>query len=230
MKTILLFPVVLMLTMTMLAQEPQTVMLDNNKVSVKDVSPELQFLFPDFQNGHVLLKDSREINCMLNYNFLLDEMLYIDENGKKMALANPLDIVRITMANRLFITTNKGYFEVIERGAISLVYKWKCHIIEKGKEGALGIETDAPSVYQMNQISFDSKSWKLDVDKEAMVSVEVLPYLKVKSKCILIKAEKDFLKAFSSKRTEIRLYLEKNPVDLRKEADLRRLTKYCNSL
>ena len=215
---------------TMFAQKPQTITLDNNRTSADIINPELQYLFPDFQSGRVVLKDKKIIKCQLNYNFLTDEVLFIDETGKEMALANPQDVQRVYIGNRLFITISKGYYEVIENELVSLLYKWKCNIAEKGKEGALGITTDAPSVYQMNQISFDSRTWSLDVDKEVEVSVEVIPYLKTRSKCVLIKGAKEYLKAFSDKRSEIKLYLGQNPVDFKKEEDLRRLTKYCNSL
>jgi hypothetical protein len=214
----------------MLAQTPQTITLDNNKISASAINPELQYLFPDFQNGRVVLKDKKVINCQLNYNFLLDEILFIDVNGNKMALANSDDVSYISLNNRIFIATSKGYFEVIVREVVSLLYKWTCNFIEKGKGGALGISSDAPSIYQMNQISFDARTWKLDVDKEAVVTVEVFPYLKVKSKYILVKGAKDFIRAFPGKRSEIKLFIDQNSVDFRKEADLKSLTKYCNSL
>jgi hypothetical protein len=230
MKTFYLSLILLVISICMVAQTPQIITLENNKASVSAIKPELQYLFPDFQQGRVILKDRKVINCQLNYNFLTDEVLFIDENGKKMALANPEDVVQVFIGNRLFISTSKGYFEVIEREPISLVYKWTCNIAEKGKEGALGLVTDAPSVYQMNRISFDAKEWKMDVNKEAIVSVEVIPYLKVKSKCVPVRGAKDFYKAFSNNSPEIKLYLDNNPVDFRKEADLRRITKFCNSL
>ena len=214
----------------MMAQAPQTIKLDNNKTSVEAINPELQFLFADFQPGRVVLKEGKVIKCKLNYNFLTDEMLFIDENGKKMALANPHDVSNVYIANRLFVASPKGYFEVIEKGTASLVYKWNCNITEKGKEGALGILTDAPSVYQMNQISFDARTWKLDVDKNAVVTVLVVPYLKIKSKYIPVKGTNDYSKAFPGKKAEIKLYVEQNKIDFRKEADLRKMTIYCNSL
>ena len=230
MRTLYFFLIQLVFSSGLIAQTPQIVKMDNNRISAENIKPELQYLFPEFQNGRVILKDSKVINCKLNYNFLLDEILFINEYGKQMALANPQDVRQVYISNRLFIATSKGYFEVIEQEPVSLVYKWTCNITDKGKEGALGISTDAPSVYQMNQISFDARTWKLDVDKEVVVSVEVIPYLQVKSKCVLIKGVKDFIKAFSGSNSEIKQYIKQNPVDFRKEADLRRLTKYCNSL
>lgn len=212
------------------AQTPQTIKLDNNKVSSKAIKPELQYLFADFQNGKVIMRDSKIINSKLNYNFLTDEILFIDAKGTIMALANPHEVTDVYIGNRWFITTNKGYFEVIEKGTVSLLYKWICNFTDAGKEGALGIAKDAPGMYQMNQISFDARTWRLDVDKEAVVTVKVIPYLRIKSKNVLIKGGKDFLKAFPGKRNEIKMYIDKNPVDFRIETDLRRLTKYCNSL
>jgi hypothetical protein len=212
------------------AQTPQLIKLENNQTSAEVINPELQFIFPDFQKGYILFKDRNKIDCQLNYNFLLDEILFIDVNGKKMALANPLDVLYVIIANRKFISTSNGFFEVIEPGGINLVYKWICNITEKGKEGALGLQTDAPSVYQMNQITFDAKLWKLEVDKEAIVTVVVVPYLTIKSKTVPIKGENAFIKAFPGKKSLIKSYINQNPVDFKKEADLRRVTRYCNSL
>ena len=230
MKTLSLFIVLFILSISVWGQTPQSVKMNNNKISATAVKPELQYIFPDFQNGRVLMKNMPEVKCQLNYNFMLDEVLFIDENGEKKALANPEDVLLIYIGNRMFIPSSKGYYEVIERGEVSLVYKWTCNIREKGKEGALGVTTDAPSVVQMNQMSFDARQWKLDVDNEAVVSVEVIPYLKINSKYVSVKGEKDFFKVLPRKKQEIKEYVKLNPVDFKKEADLRRLTKYCNSL
>ncbi len=230
MNTFPLFLGLLAIQICTFGQTPQTIKLNNNKLSLEDVKPELQFIFPDFQKGSVILKNHTEIKCQLNYNFLLDEVMFIDENGKKMALANPQDVLLVYIADRMFIPTTKGYYEIIVRGGVSLVYKWNCRITDKGKQGALGITTDAPSVVQMNRISFDAREWKLDVDKEAIIAVEVIPYLKIKSKLIPLKSAKDFLKAIPGKKSEIKKYIDQNPVDFKKEADLKRLTLYCNSL
>jgi hypothetical protein len=230
MKTLYFFLSLLLIDACLLGQTPQTVILENNIVSSESIRPELQYIFPDFQKGSVFSQDKNAVVCLLNYNFLLDEVMFLDSNGKKMALANPQDLLYITIANRKFIPSSKGYFEVVEPGNISLVYKWTCNIVEKGKEGALGITNDAPSIYQMNQISFDSRTWKLDVDKEAVVDIKVIPFLKTRTKYIIVKGEKDFIKTYAGKRSEIEAYLIKEPVDFKREADLRRLTKYCNSL
>jgi len=134
------------------------------------------------------------------------------------------------ITNRTFIPAVKRFYEVIENGEVSLVYKWKCRISEKGKEGTLGLSTDAPSVYQMKRISFDAREWSLGVDREAVASIEVKPYMKTKSKFVFAKNASAFFKSFPDKRTEIKTYLDQNPVDFRKEADLRRMIVYCNSL
>ena len=230
MKPLTLILSLFVIPLCSMGQTPQTITMDNNKISSDAIKPELQYVFPDFQSGRVVMKNKSQVKCQLNYSFLHDEVLFINEKGEKMALANPEDISEVYIANRLFIPKLKGYYEVIERGAVNLVYKWTCNIAEKGKEGALGITTDAPSVVQMNRMSFDAREWKLDVDKEAVVSVEVVPYLKIKTKYIIVKGAKDFYRAIPGKKDEIKMYINQNPVDFKKEADLRRLTEYCNSL
>jgi hypothetical protein len=228
-KVIFLMPF-LLLSECLVAQTQKKVVLDDNKVSAEKISPELQQIFPDFRKGSVHYKGMMPINCSLNYNFLMDEILFINEKGEKMALANPEDLSHVLIAGRTFIPSSKGYYEVVENGDVSLVYKWICRISKVGKEGALGLSTDAPSVYQLNRFSFDAKEWKLGVDEEAVVNVEVRPYLKTKSRFIQVRGSKSFLKAFQGKKTLINKYLQQNPVDLKKEADLRRMTLYGNSL
>jgi hypothetical protein len=211
-------------------QTPQKIQIDNNKASSEGIKPELQQVFPDFRNGQIYYKGKNPIKCMLNYNFLLDEVLFINEKGEKMAIANPEELKYVLITDRMFIPSPNGYFEVIEKGTINLLYKWHCRITETRKEGALGLSTDAPSVYQMNRISFDNKEWNMEIDKEAVASVEVIPYLNKESKYVLLKGAKSYFKVFKGKKSEIKRYLDQNPVDFRKEADLRKMTKYCNSL
>lgn len=231
MKTIYSFFVLLLITSGYLfCQAPQKVTIDNNKVSTNDISPELQLIFPDFRDGSIHYKTLRPIKCKLNYNFLLDEVLFLNEKGEHMAIANPEDLTYVIIENRKFIPSEKGYFEVIENDNISLLYKWTSRISKAGKEGALGLPTDAPSVYQMNRISFDSKEWKVGVNEEAVVYVEVRPYFKAYSKFIPATNPKSCYKAYPEKKALIRAYLEQNPVDFKSESDLRRLTRYCNSL
>lgn len=214
----------------LISQESQKIKIDNNKASAESIRPELQQIFPDFRNARISYKGMRPISCKANYNFLFDEIMFINEKGEKMALANPGDLLQVMIENRTFVPSPKGYFEVIESGDVSLLYKWVCRITEARREGALGLSTSAPSVYQMKRISFDSKEWNMEVDKEALASIEVIPYLKAASGFISVKGPQSFKRAFRSKQSEITEYLDKNHVDFRNEADLRRLIKYCNSL
>ncbi len=230
MKTIFLQLCLFVIPICLAGQANQTITLKNNKVSSEDIKPELQYIFPDFRDGSVYYKDGKIINCKLNYNFLLDEILFINEKGEQMAIADPLDLSYVLISNRKFIPTPKGYYEIIESGDVSLVYKWVCRIRPAKTKGALGLSTDAPSIYQENRFSFDNREWKMDVDKEALASVEVIPYLKIKSKFVSIIGAQSYYKTFHGKDSEIKSYLEQNPVDFKKEADLRRMTRYCNSL
>ena len=211
-------------------QSSQKVRIDNNKVSADSINPQFKQIFPDFRGARIHYKGMMPIKCQANYNFLLDEILYINEKGEMMALANPVDLQYAIIDNRKFIPIHKGYYEVIDEGEISLIYKWHCRIRQTKKEGVLGIDTDAPSVYQMNRISFDAKEWKMDVAQDALAFVEVVPYLKAKTKLIAVKGAGSFYKAYKGKSSEIKKYLSENPVDFKQEKDLRRLTTFTNGL
>lgn len=230
MKTLYVIALFLMASEYLVCQTPQKIIVKNNKATSEMINPELQQIFPGFQKGSIYYKGERPIECNLNYNFLLDEILFLNEKGEKMALANPQDVSKVIINDRTFIPSPKGYFEVIENGEVSLVYKWICRISKVGKEGALGISTDAPSVYQLNRFSFDAREWKMGVDEEAVAAVEVKPYLKIDSKFIQITDAKSFMKAFRGEKIKLNQYIDQNSVDFKKEADIRKLTRYGNSL
>jgi hypothetical protein len=218
-----------MLPSGLYSQKSQKILIDNNNVAKEQLSPEFQQIFPEFRNSRVVYRGLSPISCKANYNFLLDEIHYLNEKGDTMAIANPHDLSYVLISDRMFIPSKKGYLEVIEKGNVSLVYKWVCRIRSKAREGALGISTDAPGVYQMNRISFDSREWNIKVNEEGLASVEVIPFLLAKSRIILISGEVSFLKAFHN-REALKKYLIENPMDYHKESDLRRFTEYGNSI
>lgn len=228
-KKMLILYVFLIAPVFMYAQGNQKVLIKNNTVRSGQLNHEFQQIFPDFRNARVVYKGLSPIRCKANYNFLLDEIHYLNEKGDTMAIANPQDLSYVMIEDRMFIPNQKGFYEVIEKGNVSLVYKWVCRIRSVSREGALGISTDAPGVYQMNRISFDSREWNMKVNEDALASVEVIPYLKTKSRMIAVTGEGSYLKAYHNKEP-LRKYLDNNPVDFHKEADLRRLSVFANSL
>lgn len=214
----------------MYGQEAQNVTVRNNKVDISQISPEYQQIFPDFRSAQIVYKGMTPIKCMANYNFLLDEILYVDGRGEKMAIANPGDLKEVVIDGRKFVYSPKGYLEIIEKGDASLSYKWICRISGKNREGAMGLKTDAPGIYQMKRISFDAKEWNMAVDEEVVTHVEVRAYLLKNDKLIQIKGLQSFLKAFHENRELIKSYAESNQLDLKKEVDLRKLVGYANGL
>lgn len=229
-SALLTFIGILLANATVWGQASQTIIVRNNKVAASDIAPEYQQIFPGFRDATIIYKGMAPIKCQANYNFLLDEIHFLNEKGEKLAISNPIDLTQVIIDNRVFIFTPKGYVEVIEKGDIWLVYKWSCVFTGKTKEGAYGIKKDTPGIYQMNRISFDSREWNMDVDQEAITFVEVKPYLKSKGKLIHANSLHSFIKAFGKDKFTIKEYAEHNDIDLNKEADLRKFVKFANSL
>jgi hypothetical protein len=113
MNKALLLPIIfLIIPAGLFSQESQKILINNNKVAAEQFGPEFQQIYPDFRNSRVVYKGLSPINCRANYNFLLDEIHYLNEKGDTMAIANPRELSYVIIGDRMFIPSEKGFLEV----------------------------------------------------------------------------------------------------------------------
>lgn len=233
MKSKLFLLLCLLVPMILVGQIEQNVTYKRNLVLNEVVSSEYQYIYKEFQNGQIQYKDKQISKAKLNYNTLLDEVHFINEQGKIMTVANPQDIALITIGKVFLIPgPNLGYYEIIENGNISLLFKWKCKVIEKAKTGAYGLANSTHKIEQLDKVislNMTYDNYELEKSQIANISVVITPYLKKGSKIIPANKLKGFFKAFGHK-TEIQQFINQNPIDFSREENLVRLTKFCNTL
>jgi len=195
------------------------------------VADSTQFALPAYSNGVVVYKDGNA-GGRLNYNYLTEEMLFINpKNNKVQALTNIENVLLVYINKRRFIPTgNRNQFaELItfeEESGLAVCRKVK--IIPIGKEGAYGIISPTSSINTYDaQIGGRESTVKLKTSHTARVDVENQYFWWSDGKLKPIKNAKSFSKIFGQEKGEkIAAFIHEEHLNLHKEGDLLKVADY----
>jgi uncharacterized protein with FMN-binding domain len=154
------------------------------------------------------------------YNAYNDEMEVKIENGKIVALDNKNEYtVTFTNKNKIYktynYTTKKG---VAKRGFLVVVKETEKYSLLKREHIKYQEGKQATSSYQKDKPA----SFKRESDTY---------FLKLGNKIMFLpQKKKSFLKAFPKKSSDLKSYIKKNKINLKKEEDLKKIVKYLSEL
>jgi len=199
------------------------------------VADTTQYAFNAYTNGVVIYKDGNA-GGRLNYNYLTEEMLFINpQNNKVQALANMENVLLVYIDKRRFIPTgNQNQFaELITfSGDTGLAVSRKVKIITIGKQGAYGVISPTSSINTYDsQIGGNESTVKLNTSQTARVDMENHYYWWSEGKLKPVKNVKSFTKIFGEEKGDkIGEYIREEHLDIHKENDMLRIADYCLSL
>jgi len=213
------------------AQNKQIVVAASGEDLSQKASAQIQFLFPEFTNGDVYYNGYKG-NGKLNYNMLLGEMQFL-ENNQVLALANVKDVMVVNINNRKFYPFNDKEFteELISTGNYQLLVRRKGNAAQYSKKGAYGTTSSTSSIISYSSITSDGRQFDLNVIEEVLISLNCFYYLVgTNGKHVLIKNIKTFTKQFPVYRTQIEEFVKDNRTRFDQEDDLKALLKFCSKL
>ncbi|MDR0661180.1 MAG: hypothetical protein LBG19_10370 [Prevotellaceae bacterium] len=212
----------------------QSLEVANGEILNEIVETKIQYAFEEFvDNGSVIYKNGVISKGKLNYNYLLAEMQFINPSTNEIfALANVSDVSMIVINNRRFLPLGKGgkFVELLSKGNISLAVNRDAKALSIGQTGVYGSVSPTSSITAINHLSVDNSSHSLKVKNNICITVNNYYYLYTNGKLTFIKGIKTFSKISSKSEVEVNKFVEDNKIDFKKEADLIKLTEYCNQL
>ena len=92
------------------------------------------YIFPEFTQGVVLMKNGIRNEALLNYNSLTEQMIF-EKKGKKLAIGmNELGFVdTVFVKDRKFIALNGVFVELLSQSKWDLYIEHECKMEEHGK-------------------------------------------------------------------------------------------------
>jgi len=180
----------------------------------------IPFLKEDFQAGVLELNDGKKsIDVLLRYNIAKDAFEILHKNDT-LRLNRPFAVKYIYLDDKVFVFDPKlrkgvdrkhnGYFELRVDDKLSLYIKrWKDLSFDSfvtNYQGGSGTK----EYYYVDKIGFIGKNEK--------------------GKTFLIKSTKTLLANIDDHKSELKSFIKKNKIKIKKESDLIKVVEYYNSL
>ena len=169
----------------------------------------------DWKSADIHLKNGKTIyGLMVRYNVFSEEMLY-QQNNIAYAIGTPDSISDILLSGKVFIykeytkanKIRKGFFEVIFKGKVSLLNKYKIEFIHSNYNVALDI---------------GNKNDRLELNQQL--------YLQQENQIIPLDKKNKLIEILNNKNKEISDYMNKEKLSGKKQQDVIKILTYYNQL
>ncbi|GAA4428523.1 hypothetical protein GCM10023188_12800 [Pontibacter saemangeumensis] len=217
-----------------LAQDaPSSYRVKGGEDAAKVIPNQIKYRYPSFQKGKVVYINGSSSPAMINYNFLLEEMQFIDPKGDTMSMAGGPTIQSVLVGESTYLyNTQEGFLEVVaDNSRVKLGKRQKLGFAGAEKVGAYNQSSGASSIRNTSTyVDANSKGYKL-VQKGDVLFTEKVDYLLVDQNNLFYKVNKaNLLRLFPAHKKEILGYLKEHSPDLNDEEDLKELLRFCNGL
>ncbi|TAJ11382.1 hypothetical protein DMA11_17225 [Marinilabiliaceae bacterium JC017] len=142
--------------------------------SQEKVNELTHYLFPEFTQGVILMKNGIKNNALLNYNSLTEEMI-VEKKGKKLALIKEkLDLIdTVFIKDRKFFTLNSKFIELIFDSKGNLYAEHKCRVNCPSKTAGYGGKSQTSGTSSYQSLSTDHMVYELKLPD----GYEIKPYI-----------------------------------------------------
>jgi hypothetical protein len=195
--------------------------------NTKEIS---HYLFSDFTQGIVLMKNGSENNALLNYNSLTEEMVFKDK-GKMLAIGKPqlAQIDTVFIRNRKFFILNDKFVELILRSTIDLYAEHKCKLIPPGKPAGYGGTSETSAVSTYSSLSSGGRVYDLKLPDDYRVEPYIFYWLKRKGELNKFTSIKQLMKLYEDKADLCKTYVKKNNVKYNDQESIVQFIRYLDS-
>jgi hypothetical protein len=189
---------------------------------------EVRYRYPQFIQGQVYFKNGNGGSGKLNFNLLVNEIQFINDNGDTLALDLIETMKFLTIGEDTFYF-NKGIVESIGRyDDVQLAVKERLVLKDVQKIGAYGMTNPGGAVDSYNSIRVSQGTYKLGMNQNLVFGKDRDYLLIVKDKLFLPLNRNSIEKAFPAKRNKVENFITENKINLRKEEDIRKLLAFCS--
>jgi hypothetical protein len=189
-----------------------------------------QFLLPHFDTAVIKLKTGVSLAAIMNYNTLTEKMTFY-QNGTLMDLNKPETVDTIYLQEKKFVFIEKAFYEVLVNAPVALFIQHRSDLISSGRPAGYGTTSQTIGPTSISTLySSNNKSYNLKLPENYKVTPSPVNWIRKNNIMYRFQTERQFLKIFSAKEDEIKQFIDKFKLDLKKKDDLIRLVNHCNEL
>ena len=190
-----------------------------------------QFLFKEYQNADIKLKNGKFVNTDINYNVLFQQIWYEDSN-EYYIVKEPSKIEFIELENHKFLVINDIIYEIIAHSNKHKILKHQEINYEPHKKNNGPYGTSTYTSAQDNVTSyFTQPSGVNNIESSSDPDIEIITnyYISDNDDNIYDLSKRKIYHLFENKEDLIKKYFKQNKINLKNEKDIIELFKYIVS-
>jgi hypothetical protein len=198
-------------------------------------NPIPHFLFPQFKEGIVIMRDGQKFTTLLNYN-MVEEKMITELDGVYRYSKNPKSIERILLDNRLFIPYGTGFYEILTSGNVTIFLQNKATLAPIGSSMGYGAKNRSvgpvkatryeitPVTQQYGEVAY------IDLPQNYEVIPEFVFWVSNEDQLEKFSSERQFIKLFPKYEKELKDFFQSENINIRKREDVIKLGNFCNEI
>lgn len=171
------------------------------------------FVFDRFRDATILYKNKKETRTKLNYNKAMEEMIYVSDDGKNMALYPINQIDTIYFDGRKFVPVEKRFYEVLLNDKQCVLYaSYRCRMSVRAQNIGYG-SSSTTSVENISSLNAEGEVYQFKLPENYKSDPYVVYYI-VKDGVELDKFSKvkELTRIFSDHKKEISSFIKQHKI------------------
>jgi len=189
---------------------------------------EVRYLYPQFNDGAVSMRNGVASSYKLNYNLLLGEMEFIS-NSDTLLISRKKDLNFLAVAQDTFIYRS-GYLKMIHSGTVKVLVRDKFKLTDIVKKGAMGAPNRNSAIDSYTAIPTDKQLLTL-VPSEDLVFRRTLEFYIMTGDGDLVEfKKKNVMELYPRNENEIQKFLKTNKINFEEQTDILKLADFLTTL
>jgi hypothetical protein len=192
---------------------------------IKDYYPYSErYMYPQFVQGKVILKNGNSNSALLNYDLLLGEIAFL-KGSDTLIINRKSDLNSVIIQQDTFIYRN-SYYRSIHSGKLNVFSRDRIKCIEIVKQGVMGTSNRSSAGESYSSIPMDGKFVNLVATDDIVLKRDVEFYILPSNNELVAFKKKNVIELYLNKKAEIDKYLKSNKVNFDSQTDILRFSEW----
>ncbi len=204
-----------------------TFLFSNAQINSVELS---HYVFQEFTPGYVLMDSGQKNAAMLNFNTLLEEMVFEDK-GQKLAISDEqlIHVDTVFIKNRKFVYQEDKFLELLAHSDYDLYAEYKCNVGYPGRATGPGRTSQTSSSEHYGTLGTRGVFYELKLPDGYKIKPYNYYWLKKNGKLNKIKNLKQLQKLYDSQKEEFKKFSKQNDTKFSSPQNIAKLVAYMES-
>lgn len=210
---------------------------EENKIVINEVKGNQEELlskilrYPQFVTGQAVYLNGDVTEARFNYNYINNQLLFINPKGDTLTLTHGGDFNRIVIQSDTFCYNNKEFIQKVSHfPSYNLFEKRSLQINGSEKKGAYGTYSGTSAITSINLVELGNQTIKIASDQNIIYTFKTYYFLSGKFNRFYPASKKGFYDLFAKNGKQLKEFLEKNEIDYSKKEDLEKILEHMRSV